>query len=375
MKVMIVGAYPSGNKGGEAMLEVVTQNLIYRMPSLSFLFEMISSKEDYSAFEQKNYKFELTKFTAKNIISPYSSSLKSIDIVIDIGGLVYTDKSIRDNLRSFVKHFSLIARRKKIIFFTQDCGPANKLHTRVLGGFVMRRAARIFARSSFSVDVLEKDFKVRKKNIIGPVPDSTLILKDDDAPNLVDAENYVVISPSAIMFNKYGQDYLKLVSSIISLVSKKHKVYLLVHSFTKNGEVSDQDVVLKLRDMNRDVIVINENVSTLILKNVLSNAKYVISSRYHVIVGAMSSNVPAIAIGWNPKYESFLKLYKMQENSIAISDESLYFLSKTIENIENNYSQITHSLRIINSSLSKKVEESFNFLVAELHRVSDGDKG
>lgn len=375
MKVMIVGAYPSGNKGGEAMLEVVTQNLISRIPRLSFLLEMISAKEDYSTFEKKGYKFELTKFTAKNIISPYDSSLKNIDIVIDIGGLVYTDKSIRDNLRSFVKHFALIVRRKKIIFFTQDFGPANKLHTKVLGGFVMRRAARIFARSSFSIEVLEKNFKVGKKNIIGPIPDSTLILKDDDTPNLVNDVNYVVISPSAIMFNKYGQEYLKFVSSIISLVSKKHKVYLLVHSFTNNGKISDQDVVLKLQDMNRDVIVINENVSALILKNFLSNAKYVISSRYHVIVGAMSSNVPAIAIGWNPKYESFLKLYKMQENSIGVSEKSFYSLSKIIENIENNYSQITHALRVINCGLSKKVEENFNYLVAELHKAGYGDKG
>lgn len=367
MKIMIIGAHPSGNKGAEAMLEILTKKLSQNYGNIEFVFESLNGKENYKNFKEQKFNFEIILFNAKKIFSPYSSNLKEIDYVIDIGGLAYTDKSLKANLRSFIKHFSIISRRKKLIFFTQDFGPANKFHTKFLGNIIFSFSKKIFARSTFTKNTLLNSFRINENKILGPFPDSTLLLKDSSIENIIRDENYVIISPSAVVYNSKKEEYINLIDNLINHISKNSKVYLLVHSFTKNASSSDSFVIDEILKINKNAIKINSDLNPIILKKVLSEAKYVISSRYHVIVGAMSSNVPAIAIGWNEKYKSFLSLYNMQKNNIEFNDKSFETISDLTNNFDMNNTQVKQKIQNINLNLYKDVEESFELLFKELY--------
>lgn len=358
MKILITGAHPSGNKGAEAMLEVLVDQIHKKNSDVEFIFETLSGKEDYSSFENKGINFSTSMFQAKNLFQPFINTVKDVHYVIDIGGLAYTDKSVRDNLRSFVKHFGLIIRGEKLIFFTQDFGPAKKLTTKILGGLVMKFSYKLFTRSKITKDTLLNDFGVKNHKIEGPFPDSTLLFKNETVENITKEKNYIIITPSAILYNKHGEEYIDFLKKIIDYFPKDKKIFILVHCFTKNGNTSDLEISKKLLTGEKNVELISENISSIYLKKIISDASFVITSRYHVLVGAVSTNVPAIAIGWNEKYQSFLDLYDMSEMSVEFNGNTF---ENTVKLIDNNIENINLKKKLIekNTILYHEVKDSF----------------
>jgi colanic acid/amylovoran biosynthesis protein len=50
-----------------------------------------------------------------------------------------------------------------------------------------------------------------------------------------------------------------------------------------------------------------------VLKGVIGSACVAAGSRYHALVGAMSSGVPAVGIGWSHKYEALFADFGVRE--------------------------------------------------------------
>jgi len=71
--------------------------------------------------------------------------------------------------------------------------------------------------------------------------------------------------------------------------------------------------------------------SPLILKGYLAQARLVISSRFHALVGALSQGVPSIAVGWSHKYDLLLQDYGCPE--------MVYPMGSPIENLETIFDQ------------------------------------
>jgi colanic acid/amylovoran biosynthesis protein len=318
-KIFIINAQPGGNKGAEAMLETVVRKVSEVEGNI--YIETLDERDVYDHFIQRmNLSINKTLFRPKNLISPYDVGVSPGDIVIDIGGINYHDKSVKANIRNFIRHSYFLRKKAKLVFFTQDFGPANKFITKSIVKIVYRRASAIFMRSEQSKAYLENVIGERK-TILGPFPDCTLML-DATSFNSFDnlPENYFVLAPSAIMYNQYGDEYIDEFVKTAEKLCIHSTPLILVHNFTSNGATSDLVICKKLHEKilakNIECHFLSEDRKPSDLKFILKNANFSITSRYHVLVGSMSSGTPSFAIGWSHKYKEFMALYDLQDNII-----------------------------------------------------------
>lgn len=373
-KIFIVGAHPGGNKGGEAMLSIIVSKLS-SWPEIGDGYEIwletIDASQHYETFTaQHHLARNFFRFEPQRVGAPYQIESSAEDVMLDISGLTYADTSLKSALRQYRRHNFFASRRVRMIFFTQDYGPTERWMIKALARRAMGTAQTIFLRSKQSLKELKQAMPSARG--IGPYPDCTMALKPSKPLHPIEANEYFVIVPSAIMWNLHGDIYLKLLCAIAMEAPQKHTIVVMTHNFTKNGQTTDLNICQKLVERigdSRRTFLHSRNTSPSELKYVLASAQAVVTSRYHALVGALSCNTPAAAIGWSHKYAELLSSYGLLENSIRMEDvpESDFeigalateFVDKLISNTDR------HSLEAANAVLSKDVEASFS----ELRRV------
>jgi polysaccharide pyruvyl transferase WcaK-like protein len=367
--IFIVGAHPGGNKGAEAMLEVVLGKLSINLApneQVNIFVESLGSEDAYSIFKRRcGMHFEYFKFTPKNLLFPYDVVVNKGDVVIDIGGINYHDRSLRANIRSLVRHAFFIIRGAKLVFFTQDHGPCHRISSKIISRFVYSHASQVFMRSELSFKYLSD--LCASVNIQGVFPDCTLLLEKSTPSIKLKNEDYVVLAPSSIMFNQYGERYLDAFVSLAEKLSKNYTPVIVVHNFTKNGASSDLTLCRKLYDLtaNYGAVLLDEELPPSEYKGIFAGAKFSISSRYHVVVGSFSVGTPSFAIGWSHKYEEFLSLYDKTTLNLKFDDDLVNKLIKQLKSVENEkfYSS---EINCKNIELKSKAEESFDSMFLEM---------
>lgn len=322
-RLFIINAHPGGNLGAEAMLTVVLKAL-YSDAGIAarfdFVVEEISKDSPTKDFlETLGIPAAITTFSPRNVVRCYSLGAEPGDVVIDIGGISYQGSSVRSNLRNFIRHRFFLRRNVKMFFFTQDFGPPIGALTRVFASIVMSRAEAIFVRSHHSKLLLESVIGSSSK-IIGPYPDVTYRLGGEKLDGLQREKYDLAVVPSAILFNSFGEKYLGVLEFVIRNFQKDGKrVMILTHNFTANGPSSDSKVVALLKDRVSDldnVCVITHRMSAIAIKALIGHSNFVLTSRYHALVGALSQSVPAVALGWSHKYEEALSIYGLHDASL-----------------------------------------------------------
>ena len=370
----------AGNKGAEAMLIVLLDNLKNNFSPLNIYCEKefrpveidLLIEKQITVFRSDNFSINTFIFNPrnifKNIFRGYSTGTVFFkpDLVIDIGGLSFTDSSWRGTLRTFLKYLPFIFRRKPIIFFTQDFGPMNKTFTKLIARIVLGSAKYLFTRSPESFKTINS--LLADKKILGPYPDSTLILSPLNFGKELNIRTpYIVISPSIVMRKKHGEEYINILVEIASELGLKYKIVILNHAFGKSTYGGDESICEELYSKLNDALLINENIDARELKNIISNASFAISSRYHVIVAALSTNVPAIALGWNPKYKNFLGLYERANYNLEFNPATKESALQLILNTPHE-KEVKH-LQNKNALLKERVRESFLLLNKKINEL------
>ena len=363
-KLFLINAHPGGNLGAEAMLTVLLKTLYNDAEIASkfdFVIEEISESSITKGFlETSNVSAAITTFSPRKVVMCYSLEAKAGDVVIDIGGISYQGASIRSNLRNFIRHHFFLRRHVKMFFFTQDFGPPTGALTKVFAKIVMRRAEAIFVRSQQSKALLESVIGVSSK-IIGPYPDVTFRLKCGEQEGIPTEKYDLAVVPSAILFNKYGEQYLSALEFVIRNIQGGKKIMILTHNFTSNGSSSDSQVVEMLKSRLSDleyVDSIEHRMSAIAMKAVIGQSSCVLTSRYHALVGALSQSIPAVALGWSHKYEEVLRIYGLQDASLPAGlwvDDADCILRKINELLSKN---VVQKLEARNRENIELVDES-----------------
>lgn len=241
-RLFIVNAHPGGNKGAEAMLETVIRQIqSYGLgPDYEIWMEALNNSPIYEIFCQRmGLPTNLFMFQPRRLGVPYDIRPISRDVMIDVGGINYTDKSLWGNIRNFRRHNFFRRSGAKLIFFTQDFGPAQRALTKILARKVLGSATRVLSRSQKSYDLLKT--VVPGVPISGPYPDCTLLLPASE-PEIQPAAPYVALVPSAIMLNDHGERYMQLMTAIARALPEGITPLILAHNFTPKGNIFDNTV-------------------------------------------------------------------------------------------------------------------------------------
>ncbi|MCA9782745.1 MAG: polysaccharide pyruvyl transferase family protein [Candidatus Cloacimonetes bacterium] len=321
MTVCLMNVGFGGNKGAEAMLVTMLQQLHQRFPGIRLAIERPARehpgyyRERITELREAGMNLCWIDFhPAWRMASPlkaYSDeqgAQVSPDAVIDLGGLNFQDRSQRGSLRTVIRHLPFVSRGIPLFFFTQDMGPMEYWFTRFCARLLLRRARRIFTRSARTHELLARGVPLRNLPLAGPFADSTFALQSHvaSAPTHTDNLPLLVISPSQVVERLNPQSYRLLLEMLLKELIPHYRVLLLAHTFAPGDTKDDADLC---RELHRDFptcLLGDENLPVEILKGRIGAARLVVSSRFHVLVAALGQGVPVVALGWNPKYGSLL---------------------------------------------------------------------
>jgi polysaccharide pyruvyl transferase WcaK-like protein len=343
------------NKGAEAMLLTAKVELGARLATASFVLPFDCIRHDSEQTQAHAYGFAVkplreesafastsrlthaalfSRYKARDLLRRRSEHLETlnmlmdVDAVVDVHGYAFGDPwgehyATRTDL--FVEHCR--AHGKPYVFLPQSWGPFQRKST--LGRYraICSGATGLFAR--------DKASRAYVGELLGR-PAEAIALSPDIAFRFRPAQNaeaaplfaalgieervgaLVGIAPNMRVFERAigeGSEnaYMRALVNIARLfLAEGVRVVLIPHEIKARQSATERDddrflisrVAEELADAR--VIPMVGNYTAPQIKAVIGQLDLLIGSRFHALVGALSSGVPVVALGWSHKYDELL---------------------------------------------------------------------
>jgi polysaccharide pyruvyl transferase WcaK-like protein len=346
-KFIIIGGNLT-NKGAQAMTFTIVDQ-IKRIYPESIIY--LVSKADFlaSSTKKEEYNFHIIYWSFARILtalySPFlyrwidrkrksNIKLKEIlletDCFINISGYALSSEFYNNNYKNFIKSlryiFSIIlakSLKKHYYILPQSVGPFNypfpyNLILKKLFKIYLQYPRKIYIREMSGVKTIHP---YAKKNLFfqrdivlcGDKIESKNIFKKKFSFKKIKIEkNSVAIVPNRKVFTRMESElFFKIYREIIiELILMGKKIYILRHS-VEDFLICNDIYSFFSHDVN--VEFISENLNCLELEYIFAHLDYLVASRYHSLVYAFKSNVPAICIGWALKYQELFEFYSQEK--------------------------------------------------------------
>ena len=346
--ILIVGGNYIG-KGAEAMMLVTRDQIKKKLPNARFWVKPGNLK-DAEKFKSDGfnliYKKSTIRFlTAINILtgflfSPFknkkpnmksemrlSNAFRATDAMVDISGFASSDKFGPGSARGRWMLATLASfSGNKIIYLPQSWGPFQNKKNRRYTRWMLKKASLVFARERISYQHLietncvkpdqvfvSKDiaflFQVENCEKIAGEAMTNIGLKEPSRP-------YVTITPNMQIYRRMeGEDtknhYIQIVFGIIQhfLNNTNLNIVLIPHEASYHRR-NDMELCALLKDMAKTpdrIGILKEGESAASVKAVIGCSEFLLASRYHSLVAALSMRKPVGVIGWAHKYDELME--------------------------------------------------------------------
>jgi polysaccharide pyruvyl transferase WcaK-like protein len=269
----------------------------------------------------------------------YQDAFKKADCVVNLNGIAFVGDGTRSWLSSLANRTcSIYAKKHKKPFFRfiQSYGPLGDWRVKLLAKLEFKKLPCIMARGRLSASYCKEvsdDVPVYSFPDIAitlPYADDTWLSGFLEQFNLK-PKDYIVLSPSAVMASmrigndsSLGDKHIAVYAAIARhYISLNVPILFVPHATFSNPAQCDRvickRVIEKLANERVDTTlchVVEDELDCRELKALIKGAKLGIVSRYHALVAALSTGVPAISIGWNEKYHDLLDFYGSSEFSV-----------------------------------------------------------
>ena len=227
------------------------------------------------------------------------------DALLDIAGYAYGDKFTWYKSKIAADVASQYAGRgKPVVFMPQMFGPFENKKLADAFKRACDHANLIYAREQQSYDMvvglIGKDERLRVS------PDITIASPPPEPCEETPSKPFACIVPNERMADQgrkeWGDTYLfRLRAAIDKITSSGMYAAVVVHT----NDPGDAEMAEQLRQQasEPDRIVVFRDPDPYALKAFISQSRFLVGSRFHSIVAALSTGVPAVALGWAHKYE------------------------------------------------------------------------
>lgn len=334
--------HPEGNKGDELMLHTVMHRLREINPEIRFVLPHFTGDFIYRA-RIGTYQLlwpgdwrSLSGTIGRVILNRFRESFgivaeKELSWIVNFQGYRYADfgedivrKDYRNDLRR---------RRKGIrsIFLPQSYGPFNSLEVARMTRSILESAALVGVRDTESEEYL-RDIGI-PSDLMFKSPDITVDFACQTASTFSDmSERIVAIIPNIWMIERMPQvqslQYITFLERVIKRLNEHGvKVELINHAPFQDDRVFNAWA----EQVGRNFAPIAER-SPVELKRRISRCLFVVGSRYHGLVAALSQNIPALATSWAHKYNGLYDDYGI-ENLLLSPDDDEDVLLTTLDRL------------------------------------------
>ena len=318
----------------------------------------------------------------------FMEAYRNCDAVINMMGISYVGDGARGPLEGLVSYSSRYYAnkfKKPFTYFIQSFGPFEDWRVRLFAKHDFAQADFIPARGMESAKLCKSIVKNQDK--VYDFPDTAIMLPTTNSRWLSDylseikfsEKNYVVLSPSAVIYNlpaRMGGCVGKLHVRSFCLIAKKllseNKFLLfLPHMYSSNKKECDREVCRKvIKDLKASFKpdskfwLVEEDLDVWQAKGLISKAQLAIVSRYHALVAAVSTGVPAVTVGWNIKYRDLMKYYGIESMAVDIRQKDPEQLSSMVFTKLREYAKADYSKKLVERHKGniQKVEKAFDIL-------------
>ena len=236
---------------------------------------------------------------------------RDVGLVLDASGYSYSDRSgQRPSLRSARIYRRYARAGAKVVLLPQAFGPFAQDGVRAAFRGVLESTTLAFARDRESLEHLRTLAPDSLR--IALAPDFTIPCGGTPTELAERYRGRACLVPNVRMLRDTDQStaswYLEFLARASGeLASKGLAPYFLLH------EPRDTAVVDEVHARSSVAAEVVTHPDPRVLKAVIGSACVAAGSRYHALVGAMSSGVPAVGIGWSHKYEALFADFGVRE--------------------------------------------------------------
>lgn len=393
------------NKGAEALLYTVLQQISKRVSGdISFYLEnrgkpiIIEGTKipdnDHKLITWRSKKEKLLELIAilfqqpKNIflgllnldVVSTINKMEGIDVLIDISGFAYSDhwgQYLSKKALGFSKYIK--RNNGKCIYLPQAWGPFTKKKSIKIITQLYKNSKLIYARDEISASYLSGTLSLQN-GVIPIYPDIAFLFEGEkcdiariEIENIFGSNNkdklLIGISPNMRVYERANgkksiNEYIIFLKRAILNLEKEFSARFLIlpHEIRHDLDpVPDDRYLCRLlaAEIDKDgVKVLDGNMSAAKIKSYIGNLDFLIGSRYHSLIAALSQNIPVASIGWSHKYSELLKLFNLENNVLAYDEkESQLKLINLISNRDISIEMIKKQNIVIRKRLNNLFNE------------------
>ncbi len=410
MKVIISHVYSNHNKGDAALLSVLIGDIrrAFKDPEITILsldkvkeveiFDGAQVRNSFMYYARDSFRNSVLKIlnavyvgTATliwaliyryfSIDLPISKDLRSVinlyqesDLIIPVGGGYVRSKAGFSATVTlfFIIHPFLFSRilGKKTVAYSQSVGPFGNKIQECMSKFAIKRLNGIIVRENISLDLLRK-WGI-EKNVFKSV-DSGFSFVGNSIKNIrkdlqiSNTRLLVGITVRSWLKNNKQINYERVIAKLADYIINKYGAYIIFIPQVTFEHHADDDRESSKRVYNfieskNNAKVVIDNFNHHEIKSIYGSLDYLIGTRFHSVIFALTSYVPSIAIGYEHKTLGIMTDVGLKDWVIDIEKIKLDELISLFDGLVNNREQYIAQLKKILPAYIKESEKSIYFV-------------
>lgn len=326
-RILISGYYGFGNTGDEAILSSMIYQIKEKVPES--IFTVVSENPDESK------KIHDVDAIYRLDYTTISQEIERSDLVILGGGGLFQDHYGIELSALFAKpgfgltryaEVPLLAKMhgKPVMFYSQGFGPLFSKEAKTFVSFVCSLADIITTRDKASKNLLEGIGVESKKIIVSIDPAFEIPITNEErvreilaSENIPINERIVCVSVRQWIDKSLEDKYVDLLAKVLDDFIKINKIQLLFIPF-QDYDKNDNDSTISARIIEKigqkerchllSKVYPPKEIAGIIRESIL-----VIGMRLHSIIFAARSNIPIVALSYDPKVQNLMKDLKLED--------------------------------------------------------------
>jgi polysaccharide pyruvyl transferase WcaK-like protein len=357
----------SRNKGAELLLVAIRQ----RLQNHKHL--RLAVTPDFGPYELRaNYgllhRVRITRFgRSKLAFALMPSSFRrtfgmvsegEVDGIVDAAGFALGDQLPGTTARRFATDCQRWkSQGKPIVLLPQALGPFDKKDSRAEFRKIAYHIDLLFARDIESLKhaQLAAPEHADKMQL---APDITIGL---DAPKVErrDIGNQTaLLVPNVRMTDRPSPGTARLYAPFMARCARQCSELGLQPALLIHDDDEDHNLIEPIcQEYGANLPVIRE-INPLKLKGILKGVRIVIGSRFHALVGSLSSGVPSIAVGWSHKYGRLMEDFQCPEMEVSVESPPEQ-VRRLISEVHEEHKARSANLRLVTQALRTNLDSAW----------------
>ncbi len=410
MNIIVSHSYSKENKGDAALLSVLLSDIKrgFENPHITVLtlektipgetFEGVSIRPSFMYYARDYFEHKYLKILYAPLITvstivwacvyritkwsiPLPRHIREVtdlyahtDLIIPVGGgYILSGKGFVNTVRLFfVLHPFIVSLiiGKPTVLYTQSIGPFDNPLQEYFAKSVLRRLNGIIVRENISMSLMKKwgiTKKVTQSVDSGFLFDSSIKKEIRNDLHVSNNQMLIGITVRSLFHDQRQLRYEKAVAGFADYAIEKYGAKIVfIPQVTNDLHLDDdRDSSQRVHDYMKQkdgATVVTERYDHQTIKALYSSLNFIVGTRFHSVIFALSSYVPAIAIGYGYKTQGIMNDLELDDWVLDILTVETNQLIELFDRLVPNEQEYINHLKAVLPPYKEKAKESIYFV-------------